>query len=46
MNISSMAQEIKNWELENETKIRVLAFQKEAKTGNKGKKSPVAGGID
>ena len=27
-------------------KIWVLAFQKVAKTGNIGKKSPVAGGID
>ena len=27
-------------------KIGVLAFQKVAKTGNIGKKSPVAGGID
>ena len=27
-------------------KIRVLAIQKEAKTGNIGKKTPVAGNID
>ena len=29
----------KNWELENETKIGVLMFQKVAKTGNIGKKT-------
>ena len=38
MNISSMVQFNKNWELENGKKIRVLAFQKVAKTGNIGKK--------
>ena len=36
----------KNWELENGTKIGVLVFQKVAKTGNIGKKSPEAGDID
>ena len=46
MNISSTVWFDKNWELENGKKIGVLAFQKVAKTGNIGKKSPVAGGID
>ena len=37
----------KNWELENGKKIRVLAIQKVAKTGNnEKKKTPVAGNID
>ena len=36
----------KNWELENEKKIGILAIQKVAKTGNIGKKTPVAGNID
>ena len=41
MNISSIRFD-KNWELENGKKIRFLAFQKVAKTGNIGeKKSPV-----
>ena len=36
-----------NWELENGGKIRVLTFQKVAKTGNiGGKKSPVTDCID
>ena len=46
VNISSTVWFGKNWELENEKKIRVLASQKVAKTGNIGKKSPVAGDID
>ena len=36
----------KNWELENGKKIGGLVFQKVAKTGNIGKKSPVAGDIN
>ena len=46
MNISSTVRFDKNWELENGKKIRLLAFQKVAKTGNIGKTNPVAGGID
>ena len=46
MNISLTVLVIKNWELENGKKIGVLAFQKVAKTGNIGKKSLVAGGIN
>ena len=38
MNIKSTVWLAKNWELENGKKIRVLAFQKLAKTGNIGKK--------
>ena len=34
-----------NWELENGKKIGVLTIQKVAKTGNIGKKNPVAGNI-
>ena len=46
MNICLTVQFGKNWKLENGKKIRVLAFQKVAKTGNIGKKSPVTGDID
>ena len=46
MNISWTLRFNKNWELENGKKMGVLAFQKVARTGNIGKKSPVAGDID
>ena len=46
VNISSMVQFDKNWELENGQNIRVLTLEKVTKTGNIGKKSPVADCID
>ena len=39
VDISSMEQEIENWELENGKKLGVLMFQKVAKTGNIEEKS-------
>ena len=42
MNISLMVRFDKNWELENGKKFGILTFQKVAKTGNIGEKSPVA----
>ena len=42
MNISLTVRFDKNWELENGKKIGIFTFQKVAKTGNIGKKSPAA----
>ena len=49
VNISSTgtgSAKIGSWKMEKWKKIGVLAIQKVAKTGNIGKKTPVAGNID